>query len=377
MAPANVALALALLGTLIWRWQAKRAGEEVLGPFRRTSPLLGPVGLFVLLSALASFFSTDALRSVGEIKGLVTFVVVLLVAGLVDDGEDAHAVLDALRLTTLYLVLRGLVDWFLLGQDNVDARLAGGLSTYMTYAGVLMVFALVLAARAVTGGRPGRGRIVDGILASAAAILVGLTFTRNAYLGLAAGALVLVLTARRRLALVLPLVVGGVLLVLPAGVRQRAASTFDRNDPSARDRLSMWAAGAEMVAERPFFGVGPGRVRELYPVYRQPGFVDATTGHLHNNLVQTAAETGIPSAIAYLAIVVAAFAGAWPLALDASRPAVRSLARGALAANAALFVAGMFEYNFGDVEVLRAMLVVLALPFAAARGGGAAREPAS
>jgi O-antigen ligase len=105
----------------------------------------------------------------------------------------------------------------------------------------------------------------------------------------------------------------------------------------------------------------------LYPVYRKEGFVDPTVGHLHNNLIQTAAETGIPSALAYVALVVASFVGAWPLARDRSRPVVRSLARGALAANAALFVAGMFEYNFGDVEILRAMLLFLVLPFAAAR----------
>ena len=100
--------------------------------------------------------------------------------------------------------------------------------------------------------------------------------------------------------------------------------------------------------------------------------MEASVGHLHNNLVNIAAETGLPSAFAYLAIVVAVFAAGWPLSRDRTRPEVRSLARGALAANAALFVAGMFEYNFGDVEILRVMLVVLALPFAAARG---ARRP--
>jgi len=89
-------------------------------------------------------------------------------------------------------------------------------------------------------------------------------------------------------------------------------------------------------------------------------------GHEEQDARQLAAETGVPSALAYLALVVAAFS-AWPLARDRSRPAVRALARGALAANAALFVAGVFEYNFGDVEILRIMLVVLALPFAAAR----------
>jgi O-antigen ligase len=371
MAVANAALALALLASILWRLSARGPDEDFLGPFRRTTPLHGPVALFVLLSILSCLFSTDVSRSFGEVKGLATFLLVVLVAGLVDDEDDAHGLVDAIRLTTLYLVLRGLVDYFVLGFDNVWERLSGGLSIYMTYAGLLMVFALVLGARSVTAGQPPRERLADGALAVAAALLVGLTFTRNAYLGLAAGALVLVLTARPRLSLALPPLAVLLVLALPAGVKERAASTFDRTDAAARDRFSMWAAGAEMISERPFFGVGPGRIKELYPVYRQPGFIEASVGHLHDNLVNVAAETGVPSALAYLAIVVGAFAAAWPLARDRSRPAVRALARGALAANAALFVAGVFEYNFGDVEILRVMLVLLALPFAAARVAGA------
>ena len=311
------------------------------------------------------------LRSVVASKALLSFLLVALVAGLVDDADDAHLAVDALRLTTLYLVLRGLVDYFVLGHDNVWERLSGGLSIYMTYAGLLMVLSLVLAARALTTGRARHQRVADGVLAVAAVALVGLTFTRNAYLGLAAGVVVLVLTARPRLSLALPPLAVLLFLVLPAGVRERAASTFDRTDAAARDRLAMWASGVEMISERPFFGVGPGRIKELYPVYRQPDFVEPAVGHLHNNIVNVAAETGIASALAYLAIVVAASAAAWPLARDRSRPAVRSLARGALAATAALFTAGLFEYNFGDSEILRLMLVVLALPFAAARAAGA------
>lgn len=366
-AVANIALALAVLASLLWRRRSRAPGESTAGPFRRPSPLHGPVALFVLLSVLAIPFSTDPLHSALQAKGLLSLLLVALVAGLVDDGDDAHLVVDALRLTTLYLVLRGLVDYFVLGYDHVWQRLSGGLSVYMTYAGLLMVLSLVLSGRALTTGRSAGQRLADGVLATAGVLLVGLTFTRSAYLGLAVGAVVLVLTARPRLSLALPPVGLALFLVLPAGVRERAASTFDPTTPAARDRLAMWSAGAEMIAQRPFFGVGPGRIKEVYPVYRRSGFVDASVGHLHNNVVNVAAETGLPSALAYLAIVVAAFVAAWPLARDRSRPAVRALARGALAANAALFTAGLFEYNFGDSEVLRLMLVVLALPFAAAR----------
>ena len=100
-----------------------------------------------------------------------------------------------------------------------------------------------------------------------------------------------------------------------------------------------------------------------------PGWVETRPGHLHNNLVTIAAETGIPSALAYLA-----FVGAFFMALSGSSAAhtgpARGVALGAIGAMAALFVAGLFEYNFGDVEVLMATLVVATLPFAAARAAG-------
>ena len=214
-------------------------------------------------------------------------------------------------------------------------------------------------------------------LALGAVALVGLSFTRNAYLGLAAGAVVLALTVRPRLALLLPPLLVLLVVVLPTDVRQRVASTFDRTDAAARDRFTMWTSGAEMVRERPFFGVGPARIHDLYPVYRGAGFVEPGVGHLHDNLIHVAAETGVPSALAYLTLVVASFVAAWPLARDATRPGVAAIARGALAANVALFVGGLFEYNFGDVEILRLMLVVLALPFAAARTPGTVDGPAA
>ena len=43
------------------------------------------------------------------------------------------------------------------------------------------------------------------------------------------------------------------------------------------------------------------------------------------------------------------------------------LAAAALAAMIAMIAAGMFEYNFGDSEFLMLLLMLVTLPFAAAR----------
>jgi hypothetical protein len=48
------------------------------------------------------------------------------------------------------------------------------------------------------------------------------------------------------------------------------------------------------------------------------------------------------------------------------------LAATALASVAAMLAAGLFEYNFGDSEFLMLFLVLITLPFAAARQDDAA-----
>ena len=52
-----------------------------------------------------------------------------------------------------------------------------------------------------------------------------------------------------------------------------------------------------------------------------------------------------------------------------------TLAAAGLAAIAGMLSAGLFEYNFGDSEFLMLFLVLVTLPFAAARRDDAAASP--
>ena len=368
---ANVLLALTLASALAWRWRARRAGEDFLGPFRRTTPVAGPIAAFVLLSVLACFFSTLPSRSLIQVKGFGTFLLVVFAAALLDDAADVKLAIDVWRVTAAYLILRGLVEW-LAGARSLDLRVSGGMSVYMTYAGLLLVFVPLLGGRGLSGGTRA-ARVADVAVAMLGALAIALTLTRGAYLGLAVGVLAVLVVGRPRLAVVAPFAIALFFLVMPLPVRDRLASATNPEDVTMNDRIAMWKAGAGMIADRPLFGVGPGRVKVLYPLYRVPGWVDPHPGHLHDNLVMIAAETGLPSALAYLAFVGAFFAGAVRIARRSPRgdPA-RGIALGAIGAMAALFVSGIFEYNFGDVEVLMATLVVATLPFAAARASASA-----
>jgi len=321
----------------------------------------------VLLSILACLFSTLPSRSLLQLKGFGTFLILPFAIAFVTDMSDAELVLDLWRLTAVYLILRGVLD-LLEGRGGLGFRLEGGMS-HMSFSGLLMVLVLMIGSRGMRRGEPRGSRIADLAVAAAAAVIIAFTLTRNAYLGLFVGLVTLVLVARPGLSLFVPPALVGLYLLVPESVRDRARSSFDPADETARDRVVMWKAGARMIADRPFFGVGPGRIKEIYPVYREPGFVDPHPGHLHDNVITTAAETGIPSALAYLAFVGTFFVHALRRAAVPPSPAVLALTRGSIATMAALFVAGVFEYNFGDVKMLMAMLVLSALPFAVREPG--------
>jgi len=312
------------------------------------------VALFALIDPVGNVpvFAASTAGAPGRQRAQIALYVALFVMGFL-----------------VFFYFSGLALLTFFGISLPAFRIAGGLSVYMTYAGLLLVFVPLLGARGISGGARG-SRVADVAVALAGALAMALTLTRGAYVGLAAGLLAVLLAWRPLLALLAPFVIAAFFVLMPLPVRYRIASATNPHDVTMNDRVAMWKAGRAMIADRPLFGVGPGRVKILYPVYRVPGWVEPRPGHLHNNLVMVAAETGIPSALAYLAFVGAFFLGALRIVRRAPRgdPA-RGIALGAIGAMAALFAAGMFEYNFGDVEVLMATLVVATLPFAAARAG--------
>jgi O-antigen ligase len=163
---------------------------------------------------------------------------------------------------------------------------------------------------------------------------------------------------------VLPVVAAIFFALAPGSITQRFVSIFDAKDPTNRDRFAMMHEGQRMIAAHPLTGVGPNMVEKLYAEYRGPDAVNQINPHLHNNPLQIAAERGLPALAIWLWFLVA-------LARDIQKRFAagshRFLSAAALASMIALLTAGLFEYNFGDLEVLMFFLIVVTLPAAADR----------
>ena len=100
-----------------------------------------------------------------------------------------------------------------------------------------------------------------------------------------------------------------------------------------------------------------------------PEAEDRINPHLHNVPLQIAAERGLPALAAWLAFIAILLSSIWPERLYIGEQ--RFLAAVGLAAVISMVAAGMFEYNFGDSEFLMLFLMLVTLPFAAARRVGA------
>jgi putative inorganic carbon (HCO3(-)) transporter len=333
-------------------WRAWRAGE--LGGAARARPLVRPLALFAAITVLGVPFSLDPLTSFGQLPRLLLFFTVPVAAALIDLVWWRRLVVGLAGMTAV-LASWGLVQ-YLQGASDLEQRIAGPLSSYMTYSGWLLIACLVLWAELVLS--PG-GRwwflLPSALLGSSALVL---SFTRNAWIGLVVGLLLLAAVWRRRLLLAYPVLALLLWAVGPEAVLKRAFSTFDLQYHANYDRLCMVISGVQIIRDHPWVGVGLDQVKRIYPLYRRDDAPRWRTPHLHNNLLQIAAERGLPALAAYLWLIGAFLTAAWR-----GLPRLTGGARAALAATLVAFVAssvaGLFEYNFWDAEIQYLTLILL------------------
>ena len=373
------ALLIALL--LVVPWTHARRLWAAAAPLRH-HPLTRPFAAFAGLTLLSALLSGDPGGSLWMARDLTRIATFYLVLAYTRDAGHAW------RLWTGFLVVLTLMAAYGLGQVYLcgggpglvpeswlaevcphRSRVSGPFSIYMTFGGVLLLGSLFLAA--ALANVPWR-RIWWMVPAGAVTVgALAFTYSRNAWLGLAAGTAGLVVTARRgaRVAVLLAVAVAVVGTLSAGGVMQRARSILNPEDATIRDRVAMWQSGLAMIRDHPLLGVGPGQVRVWYPHYRRPEAVRLSTGHLHNSPIQVAAERGLPALGVWIWLWVTFFGAAWRVLrrVGRDRPRERALVSASLWGIVGFLVAGLFEHNFGDGEVVMLVYALMAIPWIVAR----------
>jgi O-antigen ligase len=332
-------------------------------------PLLLPVSAFGLASVLATLLAVEPLESLLELRNVFEALVLYLIANQVTTEARATTLVRVLMVTTTLMALYGLSQSLTYG---VTFRVRGTMDSKMTFAGLLMLVALMTLAHVLC--RTHRRQLVwtlPALLLITAALLM--TQTRSAWCGLMVGGGVLVGLHKKVLLLALPLGALVVLLLAPQTIKMRALSIADKRDITAQERLSMWSSGVRIIRDYPWTGAGMGAMARLYARYREPDSpVDPNRrlGHLHNNIIQVAAERGLLGLACWLWIWGAYGYHAWRIQahLGPEHKAAKALVVGSLASVIGFQIEGLFEYNFGDSEVITLTYFLMALPFVVQHG---------
>ena len=373
-----------LLLTVAWLWRLR--DPEVRQA--QAWPLRGPVLAFAAVTMLSAFFSGHVSASLAASKGLLLVAALYVTADALGGAPEADRFLSWLALATGAAAVAGLVQvvacpshdpallpaglgrWFFHRCDRARAFF----SIYMTLAGVLNLVLLATLPRLLPGAV--RRWSVPVWLVTLGGL--AMTYTRGAWLGLAAGTAALTPMSRRgRVALLVGLVLLPLIFLLgPRDLSHRFRSMFDPAEAGITERVHMWRSGTLMWRERPLLGWGPGGVKREYSRFAEPEAGKQRTGHVHNTPLQILVERGALGLATWLAIWVAFYRYTVGVLrrTDTDHPRDRALVAGSIAAVTGFLVAGLSEYNFGDSEVVMVAWTVMALPWVVERRDGGRRE---
>ncbi len=365
IAASQILLASAIVAAF-WLW---RKNAKALSP---VPPIALPLSIFCLWTLLVIFVSPDVRLALSEAKKFFLYSILFLVPALARGKGTVIWIYRAIFAVSALSCLKGISQFISNPHRGLLDRISGFTSQWMTYSGLLMLVLVALAAFISLYGWRKHKWVVP--LSLVLILPLCLSQTRSAQLGALVGVLAVLLMLRKlRAVLVLLTLIVVVYLASPADFRQRLNAGFDMNDPNTRNRIELFGTAVRLIQDHPWVGVGPKNVaREALRYRGSHEWPDWMYQHMHNNFLQIAAERGIPGLLIWLWLM-GKFAwdslrvfrsSGTPRALEGQGGAGLLVSTAALGGWMALVVAGMFEYNFGDSEVLTLFLFMMSAPYA-------------
>ena len=338
-------LALGVVGVALWRTDLAVLLVVASAPVElAATATVGGLSLTKIAGALCfTSFALYALRS-RELLSLdwTQALVLLILAAAMLSTLQAREVGSALSTTARYASFAAFfivvsqfgrnpkvqkqIAWVLTTTSAVVAGIA--LDAYFT--GRVLVatpigdtnpndFAFILGTTLpfafwLLGTRNAYVRVLVVLMISVLSAGILLSLSRGAMLGIGAGILFLLLTDRRRTTIVL---LGGsialltALLVIRADPAKFQRALFRKEVAAGHNvttRLEAWNAAANLAADHPFLGIGPGNFRFRY--YEATGNPPGTEilAVVHDAYLDVAAELGFVAAFAFLLYLGISFA---------------------------------------------------------------------
>lgn len=263
---------------------------------------LGAIGAYdpmatIKKAGMAVFFAALYYLVVAKVRRVETITMLLKVFTASCVAVGTYGIWVSYRYLALGEIVGGAV---IVGSEGLAVPRAGSTLGNPTVLGGLMVLGVPIAAMLVATTK-GWQRIASIAATAVIIVTLGFTFTRGAWLGGAAGLLLLVLEKKSRGVLITVLLL--VALASPGAVLDRATSSTQFGRAEISHRFDYWAGAVLIGQQYPLFGAGIDNFRHAFR--RLPVAQTATreVGHPHNLALDLFAETGMVGLISFGALV--------------------------------------------------------------------------
>jgi O-antigen ligase len=327
-------------------------------PRPRRTMLDVPILVFLTVWIATVFFTNRPWDNLFNMRNLLLMSIIYLFGYLVDDKKKGRRLVAVLMFSGAAASIYA-ISIFLLGKGRGTlGRTAGTFSNAMTFGGVMFLLCSLIFSLSVGRSFPRKMRIAIWLAAFLGMVALFFSFTRSSWLGMLVSSIVILAVLRRRL--LVPFGIGLIILflLLPANYRQRVTSIWDIHFPTNVERLELLRGGWGIFKDHPLVGIGAMDMAETYRRYKPPEAVHVY-GHMHNVFLQTAVTTGIVGLVAFCFLLLSFFRLVIGNLHRNLSPPERAWVAGSLGALAGFVVNGLFDWNFGDAEVVMLLYFII------------------
>lgn len=305
---------------------------------------------FLAYCAIEFITAINSVEQFDAFKNSKRLLLILIVYGVIISFDTREKILKTVQYlfgTVAFLSLAEIYLYFIHGAERLYL-----FQHYMTTGGIKMIVSLLLLPFILSNDIKTKERLFFLIMFIPTLTALVLTNTRSAWLGLVVGVIVMSVLYYRKL---FGILIAAIILFLqfgPSHQTDRAKSIVDFSNSTNVGRFNMWETGIRMWKDKPILGFGDIDLYDAYLTYRTPTG-DEPAGHLHNNYVHllvTLGGAGLLTVLFLFFMILRTEFGIFSAyKMD---PLIRNISLGAISVFSGFMVNGIFEWNFGDHEIM-------------------------
>jgi O-antigen ligase len=325
---------------------------------------------FCLACVLSIITSVDFGSSLKLLKKLLQFIILFWVANAVQDEKQRDLLFKLVIVTGVVAASNGLLpllepSFFSTDRIYGGIRPIGTMAVPSTFSGILMIVGLVTFGRLLFH-KPKEYWVMGGLGVICLCLL--LSMTRQAWLGFVIGSVFLLFFWNKKYILFLPLLLAGLLVFAPEGIKDRLQSYTNLEGNAIKQRISTWKGGWRIFKDHPITGCSFKCVDSIHSQYPDPSNNIAYYRGMHSNIFQLLVDTGIVGLGTWLSIWAAYFFEIFKrwrsLVVEKSQGSAIEILMGCSAAVIAFLVGGFFETSIYDSEVAMLLYFLMGISLA-------------